>query len=57
MAREEFVYFETVALPELVKYFKTLRAPIRPEDAVLIYVTDPTPKGVGLGLAGLRATP
>lgn len=40
VAREEFVYFETVALPELVKYFKTLRAPIRPEDAVLIYMTN-----------------
>ena len=33
MAREEFAYFELDSLPGLVEYFKTLRAPISPEDA------------------------
>ena len=40
MAREEFAYFELDSLPGLVEYFKTLRAPISPEDAVLVYITN-----------------
>lgn len=40
MAREEFAYFELDSLPGLVEYFKTLRVPISPEDAVLVYITN-----------------